>query len=154
MNFLACGPGRPVVSRMKGTRLMCGYLSNLFFSTLLAISPGFVLAAQTRDGLQEKKATMDTSIFVTEPSRSKSRYLLLNEHLGATLRFNDVSKASPNNCMPAINTSSISTAVAVMLFGVHWFVADDTRRTVVRARLYHIYSVGSRRMRGHQSPGY
>ena len=22
--FLACGPGRPVVSRMKGTRLMCG----------------------------------------------------------------------------------------------------------------------------------
>ena len=37
MNFLACGPSRPVVSRMKGTRLMCGYLSNLFFSALLAI---------------------------------------------------------------------------------------------------------------------
>ena len=34
MDFLACGPGRPVVSRMKGTRLMCGYLSNFFFSAL------------------------------------------------------------------------------------------------------------------------
>ena len=54
MNFLACGPGRPVVSRMNGTRLMCGYLSNLVFSALLAISPGFVLAADTRDELQEK----------------------------------------------------------------------------------------------------
>ena len=42
MNFLACGPGRPVVSRMNGTRLMCVYLSNLVFSALLAISPGFV----------------------------------------------------------------------------------------------------------------
>ena len=49
MNFLACWPGRLVVSRMKGTSLMCGYLSNLFFSALLAISPGFVLAAETRD---------------------------------------------------------------------------------------------------------
>ena len=49
MNFLACGPGRPVVSRMKnGTRLTCGYLSNLVLSALLAICPGFVLAAETR----------------------------------------------------------------------------------------------------------
>ena len=61
MNFLACGPGRPVVSRMKGTRLMCGYLSNLFSSSLLAIRPGFVLAAETRDGLQAKGATIETS---------------------------------------------------------------------------------------------
>ena len=51
MSFLACGPGRPVVSRMKGTRLMCGYLSNLPFSALLARSPGRVLAAETTDGL-------------------------------------------------------------------------------------------------------
>ena len=54
MNFLACGPGRPVVSRMRGTSMMRGYLSNLVFSALLAITPGFVLAAETRDGLQEK----------------------------------------------------------------------------------------------------
>ena len=47
MNFLACGPGRPVVSRMTGTRLMCGYLSNLLFSALLAMCPGQVLAAVT-----------------------------------------------------------------------------------------------------------
>ena len=78
---------------------MCGYLSNLFFSALLAISPGFVLAAETRDGLQEKGATMDTSKYVTEPLRVKdkihpsvfslsvektgeSRYLLFNEYCG------------------------------------------------------------------------
>ena len=67
MNFLACGPGRPVVSRMNGTRLMCGYLSNLVFSALLAIKPGFVLAADTRDGLQEKGATIETSKCVIEP---------------------------------------------------------------------------------------
>ena len=72
LNFLACGPGRPVVLRMKGTRLMCGYLSNLFFSNLLAMSPGFVLAAETRDGLQEKGATIETSKYVTEPLRLKT----------------------------------------------------------------------------------
>ena len=46
---------------------MCGYLSNLVFSALLAISPGFVLAAETRDGLQEKGATIETSKYVIEP---------------------------------------------------------------------------------------
>ena len=69
MNFLACGPGRLVVSRMNGTRLMCGYLSNLVFSALLAIYLGVVLAAEIRDGLQEKGATIETSKFVTDPLR-------------------------------------------------------------------------------------
>ena len=46
---------------------MCGYLSNLVFSALLAISHGFVLAADTRDGLQEKGATIETSKYVIEP---------------------------------------------------------------------------------------
>ena len=73
MNFLASGPERPVVSRMKSTRLMCGYLSNLLFSALLAMCPGLVLAAETRDGLQEKGATMETSRHVTEPLRLKTR---------------------------------------------------------------------------------
>ena len=158
MNFLACGPGRPVVSRMKGTRLMCGYLSNLFFSALLAISSGFVLAAETRVGLQEKGATMDTDRTVKvkdkiHPSMRAGTFLF-NGYLGATMRLNDVRNASPNSCMPAINNSSIPTAVAVMLFRVHWFVADDTRRTFVRAKLDHICSVGSRRVREHQSSGY
>ena len=52
---------------------MCGYLSNLVFSALLAISPGFVLAAETRDGLQEKGATIETSKYVIEPLRLKTR---------------------------------------------------------------------------------
>ena len=57
----------------EGTRLMCGYLSNLVFSALLAISPGFVLAADTRDGLQEKGSTIETSKYVIEPLRLKTR---------------------------------------------------------------------------------
>ena len=43
------------------------YLSNLVLSALLATSPGFVLAAATRDGLQEKGATIETSKYVIEP---------------------------------------------------------------------------------------
>ena len=81
---------------------MCGYLSNLFFSALLAISPGFVLAAETRDGLQEKGATIETSKYVTEPLNVKdnirpsvfsqsvdntgeSRYSLFNKYLDPTV---------------------------------------------------------------------
>ena len=52
---------------------MCGYLSTLPFSALLATSPGRVLAAETRDGLQEKGATMETSKHVTDPLRLKTR---------------------------------------------------------------------------------
>ena len=102
MNFLACGPGRPVVSRMKGTRLMCGILSNVFFYALLAISPGFVLAAETRDGLHEKESTnghiqiRDRTVEVKDkihPSMfslsvdntGESRYLLFNKYLSATV---------------------------------------------------------------------
>ena len=66
MNFLACGPGRPVVSRMKGTRLMCGYLSIWAFSALLAMCPGRVLAAAMRAGLLEKGDTWATSRCVVE----------------------------------------------------------------------------------------
>ena len=86
MNFLACVPGRPVVSRMKGTRLMCGYLSNLFFSALSAISPGFVLAAETR-------ATMDTSKYVTEPLRLKTRSIQACSVCPLTTRVRDRAKA-------------------------------------------------------------
>ena len=101
MNFLACGPGRPVVSSMKGTRLTRGYLSKLLFSALLAMCPGRVLAAETRDGLREKGATLETSKYVTAVevedkihvrmltlavnNASESRYFLFNEYLGATL---------------------------------------------------------------------
>ena len=74
MNFLACGRGRPVVSSLKGDEVgMCGYLSNLPFSALLAMSPGLVLAAETRDGLQEKGATMETSRYVPDQLRLKTR---------------------------------------------------------------------------------
>ena len=72
MKFLACGPGRPVVSNMKGMRLMCGHLSNLPFSAICAMCPCRVLAAETRDGVQKKGATMETSRYVAEPLRLKT----------------------------------------------------------------------------------
>ena len=100
MNFLACGPGRPVVSRMKETRLMCGYLSNLFFSALLAICPGFVLAAETRYGLQEKGATMDTSKYVTEPSRLKTRSIRACSVCPLTTRVRAGTSCSMNTMAP------------------------------------------------------
>ena len=58
INFLACGPGRKT--------MMSGYMSNLFFSAFLVINPVFVLAAKTRDGLQEKRETIETSKYVTQ----------------------------------------------------------------------------------------
>ena len=73
MSFLACGPGRPVVSSMKWTRLMRGYLSSKVFSALLAMRPGRVLATATRAGLQEKGASMETSRYVAEPLRLNAR---------------------------------------------------------------------------------
>ena len=52
---------------------MCGYPSNLHFSALLTMCFGRVLAAETRDGLQEKGATMETSICVTEPVEDEDK---------------------------------------------------------------------------------
>ena len=166
MNFLACGPGRPVVSRMKGTRLMCGYLSNLFFSALLAMSPAFVLAAETRDGLQEKGATIETSRYVTDPLRLKTRSMRACSVCPLTTRVRAGTSCSMNTltplcdcicetsrhcCMSAVNTSSVPTSVAMVLLRVHWFVADQARCAFVGARLY---NVGGRRVREHQRPGY
>ena len=174
MNFLACGPGRPVVSRMNGTRL--GYLSNLgtcrilVFSALLAISLGFVLAAETRDGLQEKGATIETSKYVIEPLRLKTRsiracsvcpltttgegrYFLFYKYFDSTVRLDDIRKATRQCCMSAINTSSISAAIAMMLFRIWRSVANDTCRTFVGAKLYHICRVSNSRMRKDQSSG-
>ena len=43
-----------MVSRTNGTRVICGYRSNLTFSALLVIWPGRLLAAAMRAGLLEK----------------------------------------------------------------------------------------------------
>ena len=170
MNFLACEPGLPVVSRMNGTRLMCGYLSNLAFSALLAKRPGFVLAAATRDGMQEKGATIETSKYVIEPWRletrsiracsvlslnntSEGRYFLFNKYFDPTVRLNDICKTSGQCCMSAINTTSVSAAIAMMQFRIQRFVANNTCGTFVEAKLDHIRWVGSNRVREHQSSG-
>ena len=56
MNFLACGPGRPVGLKNERNKIDVWILVK-FGLLRLAICPGFVLAAETRDGLQEKGAT-------------------------------------------------------------------------------------------------
>ena len=75
MNFLACAPGRPVVSRMNGTRFDVWVPVKFGLLHSLAISPGFVLGADTRDALQEKGATIETSKYVIETWRLKTRSL-------------------------------------------------------------------------------
>ena len=159
-----------MVSRMKGTRLMCGYLSNLFLSALLATSPGFVLAAETRDGLRERsnnghiqirdrtvevKDNVHPSVFsLSVDNTGESKYFLFNEYLCATMRLNDVRKASPNRCMPAINTSTVPTAVAVMLLRVQLVCCRSHPPHFCWAKQYHICSAGGRWVREHQSLGY
>ena len=110
---------------------------------------------QIRDWTVKVKDKIHPSVFsLSIDNTGESRYLLFNEYLDATLRLDDVRKASHHSCMPAINTYTIPTAVAVMLFRVPCFVADDTSRTCVRAKLYHICSVGGCRVREHQSSVY
>ena len=91
-----------MVSRMKGTRLMCGYLSNLFFSALLAISPGFCAGSrdqgriaregsnnrdiQIRDRTVEVKDKIHPSVFsLSVDNTGESSYLLFKEYLCDTL---------------------------------------------------------------------
>ena len=81
----------------------------------------------------------------------KGRYFLFNKYFDPTVRMNDICKASRQCCMSAINTSSISAAIALMLFRIERFVANDTCSTFVRAKLNHIRRVGSNRVREHQS---
>ena len=105
---------------------MCGYLSNLLFSALLAICPGFVLAAETqkrtarersndrdvqiRDRTVKVKDKIHLSVFsLSVDNTGESRYLLFNEYLCVTVRLNDIRKTSGYCCVPAVNTSSITT---------------------------------------------
>ena len=109
---------------------------------------------QKRDRTVEVKDKIHSSVFsLSDDNTGESRYLLFDEYLDATMRLNDIRKASRQCCMSAINTSTVPTAVAVMLLRVHRFIANDTRRTFVWAKLYHICSVGDRRVREHQSSG-
>ena len=84
---------------------------------------------------------------------SKGGYFLFNIYFDPTVRMNDIRKATRQCCMSAINTSSISTAIAVMLFRVKRFVANNTCGTFVGAKLNYIRRVGSNRVREHQSSG-
>ena len=79
---------------------MCGYLSSFFFSALLATSPGFVLAAETRDGMQEKGATIDTSNYVTEPLRLKTRSIRACSVCPLTTRVRAGTSCSMNTLAP------------------------------------------------------
>ena len=83
----------------------------------------------------------------------ESRYSLFNKYFDPTVRLYDICETSPNSGMPAVNTSSISAAIAVMLFRIQRFVANNTRCAFVGAKLCQICRVGSNRVREHQSSG-
>ena len=68
--------------------------------SLLAISPGFVVTAETRDGLQEKGATMDTSKYVTEPLRFKKRSIRACSVCPLTTRVRAGTYCSMNTMTP------------------------------------------------------
>ena len=84
---------------------------------------------------------------------SKGRYFLFNKYFDPTVRLDDIRKAMRQCCMSAINTSSTTTAITMMLFRIERFVANDTCRTLVGAKLHHICRVSNSRMRKHQSSG-
>ena len=84
---------------------------------------------------------------------SKGKYFLFNIYFDPAVRMNDIRKASRQCCTSAINTSSLSTAIAVMLFRIKRFAANNTCGTFVGAKLNHIRRVGSNRVREHQSSG-
>ena len=84
---------------------------------------------------------------------SEGRYFLFNKYFDPTVRLNNICNASRQSCMSAINTSSVSAAVAMMQFRVQRFVANNTCSTLVGAKLNNIRSVGSNRVREHQSSG-
>ena len=102
MNFSVVWTRSACGQSMKGTRLMCGYLSILVLSALLAMCPGRVLAAATRDGLQEKRGnngyiqicgrTIEVEdeihtrmLPLSVHNASEIKHLLFNEYLGATV---------------------------------------------------------------------
>ena len=109
---------------------------------------------QIRDRTMKVKDKIHPSVFsLSVNDTSKGRYFLFNKYFGTTVRMNDICKASGQCCMSAINTYSISSAIAMMLFRIDRFIANDTCRTFVGAKLYHICRVGSSWVREHQSSG-
>ena len=84
---------------------------------------------------------------------SEGRYFLFNIYFDPTVRMYDIRKTSGQCCMSAINSSSISAAIAMMQFRIQRFVANNTCGTFVGAKLNHIRRVGSNRVREHQSSG-
>ena len=91
---------------------------------------------QIRDRTMKVKDKVHPSVFSLSVNNTrKGRYFLFNIYFDPAVRMNDIRKASCQCCMSAINTSSISTAIAVMLLRIQRFVANDTCRTFVGAKL-------------------
>ena len=121
---------------MKGARLMRGHRSILIFSALLDMWPGRVLAAAVRPGLDEKgvdsgdidsrggtvliKDKIHACVFdLIFHHTSQGRDGLLDVQLGAPVCVDDISKASCNCGMPAIDAAAVPTPIAVVLLSSH-----------------------------------
>ena len=69
MNFGTWCPGRPLVSRTKGARLRCGYLSNLSFLFVLPCAQDGHWQLEKSQALEEKGDTIATSTSFTHHKR-------------------------------------------------------------------------------------
>ena len=102
---------------------------------------------QIRDRTMEVKDKVHPSMFsLSVDNTSEGRYFLFNIYFDPAVRVYDIRKTSCQCCMSAINTSSIATAITVMLFRVKRFVANNTCGTFVGAKLNNV-------RRGWQQPG-
>ena len=70
---------------------------------------------QIRDRTMKVKDKTHPSVFsLYVNNTSEGRYFLFNKYLDTAVRVYDICKASGQCCMSAINTSSISAAIAMM----------------------------------------
>ena len=138
MIILAWNPGRPVVSRMKGTRLTCGYRSILTWALGGRCNEGWTAGKgrdngdiEVRGGTILIKDEIHACVFDLAIHHASEDWDGLLD-----VRVYHISQASGNCGMCAINTASAPTPIAVVLLRIHRFATDLTRCAFVGARQY------------------
>ena len=132
MNYLACGPCRPVVSSMRRDdvdvwiSVKFGFLSSfahVSWSGAGCRDQGRVAGERSNNGnIQVRGRTIKVDdkihtrmLTLAVHNASESKHLVFNEYLGATVWVYGVCKTCGHCCMPAVNTSSVPTSIAVIL---------------------------------------
>ena len=98
MNFLACGPGRPVVSRMNKVDVWVPVKFVLLRS--LVHKPWFCAGCRDQGRTVREGATMETSKYVTESLRLKTRSIRACSVCQLTTRVRAGTSCSMNTLTP------------------------------------------------------